>query len=59
MGGDQPGLADVSLFGMVRAVRGMTTFADLMANTELRPWFERMERAVGASARVQPAACQA
>lgn len=53
MGGDQPSLADVSLFGMVRAVRGMTTFADVMANTELRPWFERMEGLVGGSARMQ------
>lgn len=56
LGGEQPSLADVALFGMVRAVRGMETFADVMANTDLRPWFERMEGAVGASARV-PETC--
>ena len=53
-GGDEPDLADLSAFGVWRAVRGTDSFADAMAgNAELRGWYERMERAVGESSRVE------
>jgi microsomal prostaglandin-E synthase 2 len=52
-GGAAPSLADLSAFGVWRAVRGTDTFADAMAGSPaLRAWFERMEGAVGGSARV-------
>lgn len=52
MGGASPGLADVALFGVLRAVRGFDTFRDAVAHTQVGPWFGRMEAAVGPSARV-------
>jgi microsomal prostaglandin-E synthase 2 len=52
MGGEQPCLADLGLFGVLRAVKGFDTFHDVMQNTQLAPWFERMEAAVGPSSRI-------
>ena len=52
MGGETPNLADLSLFGVLRAVKGFDTHADVMAHTALRPWYERMEAEVGASSRL-------
>ncbi|GIL61952.1 hypothetical protein Vafri_16311 [Volvox africanus] len=53
-GGDSPNLADLSAFGVIRAVRKTGAFRDLMENTRLAPWFAAMEEAVGGSARVNP-----
>lgn len=55
MGGDAPNLADIAFFGVLRAVKTFDTFRDIMANTQLRPWFERMEPLVGASSRIASA----
>lgn len=53
-GGVSPDLADLSAFGVWRAVSKTDSFADAMAgNGELRAWYERMERAVGPSSRVE------
>ena len=53
-GGDSPDLADLSAFGVWRAVSKTDSFADAMSgNEELRAWYGRMERAVGASSRVE------
>lgn len=53
-GGDSPDLADLSAFGVWRAVSKTDSFADAMrGNGELRAWYGRMERAVGASSRVE------
>lgn len=52
-GGDAPNAADVSLFGILRAIRTLRTFEDVMradSGCRLRPWYDRMQRAVGASA---------
>ncbi|KAG2490256.1 hypothetical protein HYH03_011380 [Edaphochlamys debaryana] len=51
-GGAEPNLADVALFGVVRAVRQTGAFRDLMAQSKLAPWFQAMEERVGDSARV-------
>lgn len=53
MGGDSPNLADIALFGVLRAVKGFDTYRDVLEHTELRPWLERMEKAVGPSSRIQ------
>lgn len=53
-GGDCPDLADLSAFGVWRAVSKTDSFADAMrGNDELRAWYGRVERAVGASSRVE------
>jgi len=47
LGGSEPNVADLAVFGVLRSLLNFDTFDDLMANTELRPWYERMEIAVG------------
>ena len=52
--GTPPDLADLSAFGVWRAVSKTDSFADAMrGNDELRAWYGRVERAVGASSRVE------
>jgi microsomal prostaglandin-E synthase 2 len=52
MGGEAPGLADLAVFGVVRSVTGTETFMDLMHNTHIGAWYERMMAAVGDSSRL-------
>lgn len=51
LGGSEPNMADLSVFGVVRSVAGLDTFDDLMQNTAIAPWFARMTDKVGASMR--------
>ncbi|GFR47294.1 hypothetical protein Agub_g8981, partial [Astrephomene gubernaculifera] len=51
-GGEQPNLADVAAFGVIRAVRKTGAFRDLMENSRLGPWFAAMEEVVGGSSRI-------
>lgn len=50
LGGDSPSKADLCVFGALRAVQGLDTERDMFAHSGIRPWFERMTAAVGASA---------
>lgn len=50
--GDEPNLADLSVFGAIRSVTGTDTFMDLMHNTGIGGWYERMMGAVGDSCRL-------
>lgn len=50
-GGDAPNLADISVFGVLRAVKTFETFADAMEHTSAGPWYKRMEGAVGVASR--------
>jgi microsomal prostaglandin-E synthase 2 len=52
LGGNRPDNADLSMFGVIRSVTGTPTFHDLMHNTRIGPWYERMMGAVGDSARI-------
>lgn len=52
MGGAQPNLADLAVFGVLRAVRKTGTFDDVMAHSRIAPWFRAMEAAVGPSQRL-------
>ncbi|XP_034728799.1 prostaglandin E synthase 2 [Etheostoma cragini] len=45
MGGDQPNLADLAVFGVLRVMEGLQAFDDMMANTRVKHWYRRMERA--------------
>lgn len=52
MGGAQPNLADLAVFGVLQAVRNTPTFNDAMANSRIGAWFGRVEAAIGAGSRV-------
>ncbi|KAM6931220.1 prostaglandin E synthase 2 isoform 2-T2 [Xenentodon cancila] len=45
MGGDQPNLADLAVFGVLRVMEGLQAFNDMMENTKVKYWYRRMERA--------------
>ncbi|XP_027889834.1 prostaglandin E synthase 2 [Xiphophorus couchianus] len=45
MGGDQPNLADLAVFGVLRVMAGLQAFDDMMENTKVKSWYRRMERA--------------
>ncbi|XP_071766003.2 prostaglandin E synthase 2 [Centroberyx gerrardi] len=45
MGGDQPNLADLAVFGVLRVMEGLQAFDDMMENTKVKLWYRRMERA--------------
>eukprot|EP00897_Mesotaenium_endlicherianum_P005323 jgi/Mesen1/4819/ME000243S04001 len=52
LGGDKPNLADLAVFGVLRPIRYMRAGRDLMENTSILPWYERMEAEVGDSCRL-------
>ncbi|KAL4420807.1 hypothetical protein ABPG75_010463 [Micractinium tetrahymenae] len=52
MGGARPDLADLAVFGVIRAVTGTDTFNDVMQNSKIGKWYERMFEAVGPSSRL-------
>ena len=40
VGGTEPALADVGVFGVCRAIRGMDTFGDMMEKSpEMKAWY--------------------
>ena len=45
-GGSQPNLADLNVYGILTAIQGCEAFQDLMNNTKIQPWFERMKKVV-------------
>ncbi|XP_041793399.1 prostaglandin E synthase 2 [Chelmon rostratus] len=45
MGGEQPNLADLAVFGVLRVMEGLQAFDDMMENTKVKYWYRRMERA--------------
>ncbi|GBF88381.1 prostaglandin E synthase-like [Raphidocelis subcapitata] len=55
LGGSAPNLADLSMFGVLRAVAGTPTYNDIVINTKIGPWLARMTMAVGDSSEVKPA----
>ena len=51
-GGDKPNVADISVFGVLRAVKTFETFDDAMAaSPRAEAWYRRMEKEVGAASR--------
>ena len=50
--GDEPSLADIEAFGVMRSIVGTDTFMDLQHNTSIGPWYERMMKQVGDSSRI-------
>jgi len=53
MGGSTPGLADLHVFGILRAVSSTETFQFVLSETRAFPWWQRMVEAVGESSRIE------
>ncbi|KAL0914019.1 hypothetical protein M5K25_017516 [Dendrobium thyrsiflorum] len=53
LGGSRPNLADLSVFGVLRPIRYLKAGRDMVENTSIREWYQRMEAAVGESSRLQ------
>ncbi|NWU90696.1 PGES2 synthase, partial [Upupa epops] len=46
MGGNQPNLADLAVYGVLRVMEGLEAFDDMMVHTKIQPWYERMEEVI-------------
>jgi microsomal prostaglandin-E synthase 2 len=53
MGGAKPNLADLAVYGVLKAVQGTNTYNDVIVNTDIGPWLVRMTIAVGESQEVK------
>ena len=50
MQGKEPSIADLEVFGVLQAIRGMDTFVELRAqHSELAAWYDRMDALVKSS----------
>ncbi|XP_067398181.1 prostaglandin E synthase 2 isoform X3 [Emydura macquarii macquarii] len=47
MGGSQPNLADLAVYGVLRVMEGLEAYNDMMTQTKIQPWYHRMEKAIG------------
>ncbi|XP_016147256.1 prostaglandin E synthase 2 [Sinocyclocheilus grahami] len=45
MGGDQPNLADLAVFGVLRVMEGLQAFDDMMENTKVKNWYRHVQKA--------------
>ncbi|KAK6306544.1 hypothetical protein J4Q44_G00234690 [Coregonus suidteri] len=45
MGGDQPNLADLAVYGILRVMEGLEAWDDMMENTKVKSWYRCMEKA--------------
>ncbi|XP_053481961.1 prostaglandin E synthase 2 [Ictalurus furcatus] len=46
MGGENPNLADLAVFGVLRVMEGLEAFDDMMENTKVKKWYRRMQDAM-------------
>ncbi|KAJ6818887.1 uncharacterized protein M6B38_404140 [Iris pallida] len=53
LGGKKPNLADLAVFGVLRPIRHLRSGKDMVENTGIGEWYQRMEAAVGESSRIQ------
>ena len=49
IGGDKPSLSDLAVFGIFHCIKGLDAHKDVLANTRIGPWYERMTVEVGPS----------
>ncbi|XP_038886379.1 prostaglandin E synthase 2-like [Benincasa hispida] len=52
LGGANPNLADLAVFGVLRPIRHLQSGKDMVEHTRVGEWYSRMEKAVGESARI-------
>ena len=50
MGGESPDLSDLAVYGSLNAIAGCDAFLDLCANTNIKPWYDAMQKAVNSKA---------
>lgn len=50
-GGEEPDLADLAVYGVLSSIEGLQTFHDMLQNTDIGPWYERVKSAVGPPSR--------
>lgn len=53
LGGLNPNLADLAVFGVLRPIRHLKSGRDMVEHTHIGDWYTRMERAVGESSRIK------
>jgi len=53
VGGKVPNLGDLAVYGCIKAIEGLDTHNDLLKNTKVGPWYQRVKEAVGPSSCVQ------
>lgn len=53
MGGKTPSLADLQVFGVLRAISATDTFQFVINDTDILPWWSRMITQVGESSHVE------
>ncbi|XP_027725328.1 prostaglandin E synthase 2 isoform X2 [Vombatus ursinus] len=46
MGGKEPNLADLAVYGVLRVMEGLEAFEDMMCHTRIGPWYLRVEKAI-------------
>ena len=46
LGGDSPNLADLAVYGCINSIDGSRSFVDLLNNTNVEPWYKRMQEAI-------------
>lgn len=51
-GGSKPNLADLAVFGVLRPIRYLKAGVDMVENTRIGDWYQRMEIAVGESSKL-------
>ncbi|XP_020574388.1 prostaglandin E synthase 2 [Phalaenopsis equestris] len=52
LGGSRPNLADLAVFGVLRPIRHLRAGRDMVENTDIGEWYQRMEAVVGDSSRL-------
>ncbi|XP_020085501.1 prostaglandin E synthase 2 isoform X1 [Ananas comosus] len=52
LGGSKPNLADLAVFGVLRPIRYLQAGRDMVDNTHIGEWYQRMENAVGEPSRI-------
>ncbi|RVW42480.1 Prostaglandin E synthase 2 [Vitis vinifera] len=52
LGGLEPNLADLAVFGVLRPIRHLKSGRDMVEHTGIGEWYSRMEAAVGESSRI-------
>ncbi|KAL6839804.1 hypothetical protein ACP4OV_030492 [Aristida adscensionis] len=53
LGGSKPNLADLAVFGVLRPIRYLRSGKDMVENTKIGEWYQRMEDAVGEPSRIE------
>ena len=53
VGGGTPSVADLCVFGCIRAIDGLDTHTEVVTDPRIRTWYDAMVEAVGASSNLE------